>query len=180
MVVEVKYKKREEDSLCTDAVVDVVLLDYWAGLQHVQDVSLHDPVVRARRHDLPDEEGVVPADVTLDDFALNVAEALLYPGRFDLQRGHRREPRLGELVHVPPRLHAAVVHLLLDGDGGHVDDELAGLLYEPVAVALGGDTDADHRRPDAYGHIHPEGDDVRPVVLADAGSHHHDPGRTRL
>jgi hypothetical protein len=150
-----RIEKGEDDSLCTDAVVDVVLLNDRAGLQHVEDVSLHDPLVRARRHDLPDEEGVVPADVTLDDPALDVAEALLYPGRLDLQRGYRREPRLGELVHVPPRLHAAVVHLLLDGDGGHVDDELAGLLDEPVAVALGGDPDADHRRPDADGHVHP-------------------------
>jgi hypothetical protein len=30
-----QMEKGEDDSLCTDAVVDVVLLDDWAGLQHV-------------------------------------------------------------------------------------------------------------------------------------------------
>ena len=102
---------------------------------------------------------MVASCVSLDYPALEVAETLLDPGGLHLEAGDGGEPRLGELVYPSPRLGAAVVHLLLDIYGRRVYDELPALLDKLVTVPSGGDAYADQGRPDADGHVHPQGDD---------------------
>lgn len=57
----------------------MVLLHNRPSLQYVQDISVHHTLVGSGHQDLTDDQSVIPADMTLDDPALQMPEALLDP-----------------------------------------------------------------------------------------------------
>jgi len=152
------------------------LVAYGLGPLDVKGLFEHPLGDVGRRH-LPNEEGVVPALVTGSHPALQVGDALPNEGRLHPAGWDRGQAGLPELVVVPAGDLAAEDHLPHQPPRGDVDHELPGLPDQAVGVPPRGDADDDHGRPGGDGHVHPEGDDVRPPVGRGARGQDHAGGR---